>query len=116
MEQLAELESRRWIAARRLEGWRYGERRNDLAKVHDALLPWHELPEVRCEQNRSNIRSLLQILEDGSGRRARPCVFVGVTGHRPDRLGSSIEAVRRAILRTFEAIMACYPEHRLVVL
>lgn len=116
VEQLAELESRRWIAARRSAGWRYGEKRNDLQKIHDALLPWEELPEPRREQNRSGIRTLLQTLEDGTGRHARPCVFVGVTGHRPDRLKGSIEAIERAITRTFEAILAEYPEHRLVVL
>ncbi|MEE4299859.1 MAG: RyR domain-containing protein, partial [Pseudomonadales bacterium] len=116
VELLGELESRRWVAAKRTAGWRYGEQRNDLQKVHDALLPWERLPEARREQNRSNIRSLLQILEEGTGRHARPCVFVGVTGHRPDRLRGEIDTIRAAIRRTFEAILALYPAHRLVVL
>ena len=116
VEQLAELESRRWIASRRSAGWRFGVQRNDLKKIHYALLPWEELPEPRREQNRSGIRSLLQILQDGSGRRARPCLFVGVTGHRPDRLKGTIASIEQAITRTFEAILALYPEHRLVVL
>ncbi len=36
-------EHMRWNAFMRVDGYRYGKKRNDLAKIHHLLLPWDEL-------------------------------------------------------------------------
>ena len=33
----------RWLAAHEIFGFRYGEKRNILRYVHDAILPWSQL-------------------------------------------------------------------------
>ena len=116
IERLAELEQRRWVATRRSSGWRVGPVRSDLDKVHDALLPWGELPEAKREQNRAAVRSLIRIAETRLARHARPCVFVGVSGHRPPRLGPDPAAIERALEKTFAAIRDAWPDHRMVLL
>lgn len=50
-EQLARLEHRRWNAYMRTEGYRYSgsadpASRNDLARLHNCLVPYEELPEI----------------------------------------------------------------------
>jgi hypothetical protein len=40
---LAELEHRRWMAERALEGWTLAEPRNDRLRHHDLLKPWDDL-------------------------------------------------------------------------
>ena len=37
-------EHMRWNAYMRVNGYRYGRTRNDMAKIHTCLLPWSELP------------------------------------------------------------------------
>jgi hypothetical protein len=40
----AELEHRRWVTDRRLNGWRYGVEQDDRRKIHPDLIPFDELP------------------------------------------------------------------------
>ena len=41
--RLAQTEHLRWLAAHEIFGFRYGEKRNILRYVHDAILPWSQL-------------------------------------------------------------------------
>ncbi len=48
-ERLAKLEHERWIADRRLSGWRFGETRDNLRKIHPDIRPFDELkPEIQA--------------------------------------------------------------------
>lgn len=42
--EMRKLEHRGWNAYMRSEGYRYGEKRNDLAKLHHCLVPFDALP------------------------------------------------------------------------
>ena len=44
-DEVAQLESRRWNAYMRSEGFVYNEKRNDLAKQHHMLIPYDEKPQ-----------------------------------------------------------------------
>lgn len=46
-ERLAEAEHQRWCAARWLAGWRWGERRDDEARLHPDLVPYQALDTSR---------------------------------------------------------------------
>ncbi|MBQ7793788.1 MAG: hypothetical protein IJ366_04635 [Clostridia bacterium] len=48
---LRRLEHRRWNAYIRSEGYTYGEIRNDLAKTHNCLVPFDELPPHEQEKD-----------------------------------------------------------------
>lgn len=45
IEQLADMEHRRWMAFYRVHGWIYASRRDDALQVHDCLIPYVDLPE-----------------------------------------------------------------------
>jgi voltage-gated potassium channel Kch len=44
LEMLARMEHARWCAEKWLDGWRFGEPRDDAKKVHPDLRPWDALP------------------------------------------------------------------------
>ena len=51
-ERLAEHAHDIWAQRRMEEGWRYGPRRDDAAKLHPDLVPYAELPEPEKEYDR----------------------------------------------------------------
>jgi hypothetical protein len=60
LELMAELEHNRWYAERKLNGWQYGETRNDNHKIHPCLVPYEQLPEQEKQKDRENIQALQQ--------------------------------------------------------
>jgi voltage-gated potassium channel Kch len=64
LDVLADLEHRRWVLDRVLNGWRHGPTRDNLAKVHPDILPTNQLPEGSIDKDRSNIRVTAGILQE----------------------------------------------------
>jgi len=57
-EALAEMEHQRWAAVQMLDGWRYGEARDDAAKLTPLLVPYESLtPEIR-DLDRLSVRAI----------------------------------------------------------
>ena len=50
-----------WSAHRMEEGWRYGERRDDAAKLHPGLVPFSELSEKEKEYDRLTALNTLKL-------------------------------------------------------
>ncbi len=63
-EQLAMTEHHRWMAHRYLNGWRFGEKRDDWRKFHPSLIAWDELSEAEKQKDRDTILRLPVILND----------------------------------------------------
>lgn len=63
-EILAKTEHERWNAHRYLNGWDFGEKRDDLLKLHPSLVPWEKLPESEKQKDRDTILRLPKILEN----------------------------------------------------
>jgi hypothetical protein len=59
-ERLAESAHDNWARQRIAEGWTYGSRRDDSAKQHPDLVPYHDLPESEKEYDR---RAALETLK-----------------------------------------------------
>jgi ryanodine receptor 2 len=51
-ERLAENAHDLWAAQRLAQGWRYGERRDDVQKLHPCLVSYSDLPESEKEYDR----------------------------------------------------------------
>ena len=62
VETLAEIEHRRWMAHRRLEGWGYGATRDDSRKQHPSLIPWDALSDTEKQKDRDTILRLPRIV------------------------------------------------------
>ncbi len=63
MEKLSILEHDRWMADRRLNGWRYGIDRDDMKRTHPDLVPYDELGIEAQSFDRVMIETLLDILK-----------------------------------------------------
>ena len=44
------------------DGWRYGPKRDDAARIHPLLVSWEELPESERDKDRNPMRELPQML------------------------------------------------------
>ena len=62
IEALAVAEHERWAAHRYLNGWQYGETRDDAHKRHPSLSAWETLSENEKQKDRDAILRLPQIL------------------------------------------------------
>ena len=67
MEQLAELEHRRWMVDRRLSGWRYGPVRDNEEKLHPDLIPYDQLDAYTQELDRAIVREAWDTLGSTRG-------------------------------------------------
>jgi len=63
LEQLAQLEHRRWMADKYLAGYSYGEERDEDRMLHPDLVPWEMLTDADKEKDRDNIREIPRLLE-----------------------------------------------------
>ena len=71
LESMAELEHRRWMIERALNGWQFGEPRDDATKRHNCMVAYDKLPEDDKQKDRDNISLVASILKTLS-RRQRP--------------------------------------------
>jgi hypothetical protein len=63
VDQLAEMEHRRWMATKYLYGWEYGSRRNEALKEHEYLLDYNKLDEITKDCDRIQIKSIKEIIK-----------------------------------------------------
>ncbi|GEP01193.1 NAD-binding protein [Methylobacterium haplocladii] len=62
LETIATAEHGRWLAERRLAGWQYGKKRDDLCFRHPALVEWADLPSAVQDQVRTVVARIPAIL------------------------------------------------------
>ncbi len=62
VEQLAEMEHRRWMAERIFEGWRYGSAKDADRKISPYLISWEELPDTIKELDRNTVCNIPEFL------------------------------------------------------
>jgi hypothetical protein len=106
VEHLARREHERWMAARKLAGWRNGALRDDAARVHPDLVPFAELPEERRRLSRDAIRRIPLVLEPlGRSVVADVVVAVPVDAEQGVDRSQGIAAARR----TMEELRHAYP-------
>jgi len=58
IEILAEMEHDRWVTERRMDGWKYGEKRDVDGKISPYLVPWNDLTDDVKEWDRQPVREL----------------------------------------------------------
>lgn len=66
LEQLVEQMSKNvhevWAEMRIMQGWKYGEQRNDELKTHPCLVPYEDLPEEDKEYDRNTSIGTLKLI------------------------------------------------------
>jgi hypothetical protein len=63
VEQLAEMEHRRWMATKYLYGWEYGIKRDPFLREHESLVDFNELDEETKKYDRRQIMEMQEIIE-----------------------------------------------------
>jgi len=63
MEQIAENVHDVWAVGRFKNGWKYGERRDDIRKLHPCLVPYNELSEEEKDFDRNTARETLKLIQ-----------------------------------------------------
>ncbi len=71
LDQMAQLEHASWLQHHIDNGWHYGVRRDDAARVHPAMVPWDRLDAPNREKTRQNVLAALSTLE-GLGYHSTP--------------------------------------------
>ena len=71
LEILARMEHDRWWADRALDGWKFGDPRDNVRKLHPNMVPYDELSEPVKQLDRDNILHIIEILKGTSGVLAR---------------------------------------------
>jgi hypothetical protein len=61
LEQLADMEHRRWMAFHFVRGWQHAAIRNDALLQHDCLVPYADLPDQIKEYDRSTVRNMIAL-------------------------------------------------------
>jgi len=64
VEQLAEMEHRRWMATQLLNGWEPGKDRDPLARQHESLKDYELLDEGTKDYDRQQIRDIEEIIKE----------------------------------------------------
>jgi hypothetical protein len=62
LEQLSELEHKRWNAERSLAGWVYGKMKNEKIRQTPYLVPWNKLPESIKAYDREAVKNIPAVL------------------------------------------------------
>ena len=62
VEQMAKNVHEVWAQSRMVQGWTYGEERNDTLKQHPCLVPYEELPEVEKAYDRDTALGTLKLI------------------------------------------------------
>lgn len=62
VERLAIAEHDRWSANRILNGWQFGDPRNDKLKLHPSLIPWEKLSESEKQKDRDTVLQLHELV------------------------------------------------------
>jgi hypothetical protein len=63
IELLAEAEHNGWMEQKFMDGWEYGTTRDDVHKIHDALIPYGTLSEDNKEKDRNSVRNYPEIVK-----------------------------------------------------
>lgn len=62
-ELLSRLEHRSWRYERLVNGWRYGEQRNNRQRLHPSIVLWEELSESERKKDTSQLKAALRIIQ-----------------------------------------------------
>ncbi|MBM4158450.1 MAG: hypothetical protein FJ216_06685 [Ignavibacteria bacterium] len=60
---LAKMEKKRWNADRWLDGWEYGQVRDNSRKIHNMLIPWEELSQEEKQKDANNVLIIPELLK-----------------------------------------------------
>lgn len=100
IRQLARLEHERWCMDRRLDGWRYGHRRDDLGRFHPSLVSFDDprLSAVEVSKDVSQVRFVLRSLVHEEAGGAAAGFVAGIVSANADLTSGIPDVALRQLL------------------
>ena len=71
IERLAYMEHQRWLADRRINGWKFAKTRDDQNKLHPNMKPYNELNEADKQKDRDSVLKMLDVVRSKGYRIVR---------------------------------------------
>ena len=78
-ETLSEMEHRRWMAERLMDGWRYGQIRNNKKKIHPMIIPYEQLSESEKQKDKDMLENIRNLLASSGWQKQRQFLEMGET-------------------------------------
>jgi hypothetical protein len=118
LERVAQLEHRRWVADRAMDGWIFSDRRDDDRRHHPDLVGFGEISPQEQDKDRSQVELLHVVIKEAAqkkGKRFMPELLVGIAAEGGvDRTSS--EAMRHDIARRLAAPLAELAAHYVITI
>ena len=70
-EKLSEMEHRRWMAERLMDGWSYGPKRDNRKKIHDLLIPYVQLAVEEKDKDKDMIQNIKNLVTSAGWKEQR---------------------------------------------
>jgi hypothetical protein len=70
-ELLSEMEHRRWMAERLMDGWRYGPERNNAKKIHHLIVPYEQLSDVEKNKDKDMIKNIRNLVKSDGWKKQK---------------------------------------------
>ena len=71
LEKLSEMEHRRWMAERLMDGWSYGPKRDNRKKIHDLLIPYDELTVEEKDKDKDMVQNIKNLVTSAGWKAQR---------------------------------------------
>jgi voltage-gated potassium channel Kch len=71
LEKLSEMEHRRWMAERLMDGWIYGPKRDNRKKIHDLLIPYGQLSVEEKDKDKDMIQNIKNLVTSAGWKEQR---------------------------------------------
>jgi len=71
LEKLSEMEHRRWMAERLMDGWSYGPKRDNRKKIHDLLIPYRQLAVEEKDKDKNMIQNIKNLVTSAGWKEQR---------------------------------------------
>lgn len=110
VEALARAEHDRWMAAKLLDGWTFGEPRDDARRLHPDIKPYDDLSEAIKDLDREQVGVIPRILAAGDQRAVRDYVLLVEAGP------ASPSAAATQLDRALQGLAASHPDRAVVLL
>jgi len=112
----AKMEHNRYVNTKLYDGWRYGPKRIEEAKINPFLVPWEQLSAAQQQREIEEATLQPEYFAQRSGIFTERKLVIGVTGHRlnPDKLADP--NLRQAIKTCLLGLQAKYANHQFTIL
>ena len=83
-EKLSEMEHRRWMAERLMDGWSYGPKRDNRKKIHDLLVPYGQLAAEEKDKDKDMIQNIKNLVTSAGWKQQRNFFKNSLVGRATD--------------------------------